>query len=115
VRRAFKEEIADRLAADIDCTEHLSPVCDCHLHAGYDDAANLLADWRINVIHGHDEECLGFRMPARIAYSHHHPPRALQRFLFDVPRRTVVPRFRLSRMLPCATHRAANLAHKSPW
>ena len=48
VRRAFNQDIADQLAADIDCTEHLSPVCDCHLHAGYDDAANLLADWRIN-------------------------------------------------------------------
>jgi hypothetical protein len=70
VRRAFKQEIADQLAADIDCTEPLSPVCDCRLHSGYDDAANLLADWRINVIHGHDEEYLGFRrLPARIPYS----------------------------------------------
>jgi hypothetical protein len=61
VRRAFKQY---QPAADIDCTEPLSPVCNCRLHSGYDDAANLLADWRINLIHGHDEEYLGFPPPA---------------------------------------------------
>jgi hypothetical protein len=73
------------------------------------------SDWWIKVIHGHDEEYLGFRrLPAHPIF-HHHPPRAIQRFLFDLLRRTVVPRSRLPRTLPCATHRAANLAHKSAW
>ena len=70
MRRAFKQKTADQPAADVDCTEPLSPVCDCRLQSGYDDAANLLADWRIDVIHGHDEEYLGFRrLPASIPYS----------------------------------------------
>jgi hypothetical protein len=72
VRRAFKQKTADQPAADVDCTEPLSPVCDCRLHSGYDDAANLLADWRINVIHGHDEEYLGFPPPAGAHPIFHH-------------------------------------------
>ena len=98
VRRAFNQDIADQLAADIDCTEPLSPVCDCRVHSGYDDTVNLLADvqrlmpqngtlpyaasdldhefdvvgsdWWIGVMSGHDEEYLGFRrLPSRIPYS----------------------------------------------
>jgi hypothetical protein len=70
VRRALRQKTADQPAADIDCTESLSPVCDCRLHSGYDDAANLLADWRINVIHAHDDEYLRFRRgPAGIPHS----------------------------------------------
>jgi hypothetical protein len=113
VRRAFKQKTADQPAADIDCTGPLSPVCDCRLHSGCDDAVNLLADWRINVIHGHDEYPGFRRLPAHPIF-HHRPPRAIQRFLFDVPRRTVVPRSRLPRKLPCSTHQSANSAHNRP-
>src|SRR5450756_185742 len=64
------------------------------------DSAVVGLDWWIDVINGHDEEYLGFRrLPARIPYSHHHPPRALQRLLFDVPTNS-------SSALPVAAHAA---------